>query len=288
MPKPRSLMNATLVFGGVALPVRLHTATSSKDVHFTEVHAKDGAKIEHRRFCSKEDKEVPYEEVAKGYEVSEGKYAVLTKEQLSAAVPHGDKSITVEAFVPEQDIDLVFFDRGYYLGCGEDGGAAYRVLHDALAKTGRAGIARFVFHDRERLAALRPHDGVLILQTLRFADELADPDDLRPDEAGRAPTKKEADMAGQLIESLHTEFDPAGYQDEHRAAVMKLIEAKAAGEEIDIPEPEKAEASDDLAAALQASLDAQQKEHGARRRRATAKTPSPRAKKKTTSTRKRG
>jgi DNA end-binding protein Ku len=280
-------MNATLVFGGVALPVKLHSATTSKGVHFTEVHVKDGGKIEHRRFCSKEDKAVPYEEVAKGYEVSEGKYAVLTKEQLAQAVPHGDKSITVEAFVPEDDIDPVFYDRGYYLGCGEDGGPAYRVLHDALVKTGRAGIARFVFHDRERLAALRPQDGVLVLQTLRFADELADPDDLRPDEAGRAPTKKEADMAQQLIESLHTGFEPDDYKDEHRAAVMKLIEAKAAGEEIELPEREKAEASDDLAAALQASLDAQ-KEHSGRRRRATAKTPSPRAKKKTTSTRKRG
>ncbi len=264
-------MNATLVFGGVALPVKLHSATMSKDVRFTEVHVKDGSKIEHRRFCSKEDKEVPYEEVAKGYEVSEGKYAVLTKEQLARAVPHGDKSITVESFVPGVDIDPVFYDRGYYLGCGEDGGAAYRVLHDALVKTGRVGIARFVFHDRERLAALRPQDGALILQTLRFADELADPDDLRPDEAGRAPTKKEADMAQQLIASLHTDFDPGDYQDEHRKAVMKLIEAKAAGEEIERPEVEEPEASDDLAAALQASLDAQKK-HGGRRRRAAPKT----------------
>jgi DNA end-binding protein Ku len=271
MPKPRSLMNATLVFGGVALPVKLHTATSSKDVHFTEVHAKDGAKIEHRRFCSKEDKEVPYEEVAKGYEVSEGKFAVLTKEQLAQAVPHGDKSITVEAFIPEDDIDPVFYDRGYHLGCGEDGGPAYRLLHDALVKTGRAGIARFIFHDRERLAALRPRDGVLHLHTLRFADELVDPDELRPDEAGRAPTKKEADMAGQLIESLHTGFDPADYRDEHRKAVMKLIEAKAKGEEIDTTAPEAPEPADDLAAALQASLDAQ-KSHGGRSRRASPKS----------------
>ncbi len=287
MPKPRSLMNATLVFGGVALPVKLHSATSSKDVRFTEVHAKDGGKIEHRRFCSEEDKEVPYEEVAKGYEVSEGKYAVLTKEQLADAVPHGDKAITVESFVPGDDIDPVFYDRGYHLGCGEDGGPAYRVLHDALVKTGRVGIARFVFHDRERLAAVRPQDGVLILQTLRFADELADPDDLRPDEAGRAPTKQEAGMAAQLIDSLHTDFTPGDYEDEHRAAVLKLIEAKAAGEEIDTTTPAAPEPSDDLAAALQASLDAQ-KEHGARRRRASAKTAGGRAKKKTSSTRKRG
>jgi DNA end-binding protein Ku len=267
MPRPRSLMNGVLVFGDVAVPVKLYSATTSKDVHFKEVHLPDGAKIEHRRFCSAEDKEVPYDEVAKGYEVAEGRYAVLTKEQLAAALPQSDRTITVEEFVPEDDIDPVFYDRGYYLGAGDGGEAGYRLLHDALTKTGRAGLAHFVFHDRERLAALRPRDGILLLHTLRFADELADPDELRPDEAGRAPTKKEAEMARQLIESLHVDFDPGDYRDEHREQVMKLIEAKAAGEEIQVPEPEEPEVADDLAAALQASLDA--REHGGRRRRGT-------------------
>lgn len=281
---PRSLLNAVLVFSGVAVPVRLHSTTSSKDVHFTEVHLADGAKIEHRRFCSKEDKEVPFEEVAKGYEVSEGTFKILTKDELAASLPGGSKTITIETFVPLDDIDPVLYDRGYYLGAGEDGAQGYRLVHDALVKTGRAGIAHFVFHDRERLAAIRPQDGILVLQTLRFADELTDPGTLMPDDAGRAPTAKEAKMADQLIDSLHTAFKAGDYKDEHRALVKKLIDAKAAGDEIEIPEAEKAEETDDLAADLQASLDA--REHSGRRRRgATRSSP---AKGKTAGERNRG
>lgn len=270
---PRSLMNATLRVGGMAVPVKLHTATTDGGIHFREVHLKDGAKIEHRRFCTKEDKEVPYEEVVKGHEIAEGEYAVLTKEELAAATPGGDKSITVEEFVPGADIDQLLYDRAYRLGVGDDGAAGYRLLHDALAKTKKVGIAFFVFHDRERLAAVVPQDGVLVLQTLRAADELVPLDELRPDFGdARAPTAKERKMAGQLVETLHEPFVPDDYADEHRKLVLKLIEAKAGGEEIDVSAPDEPEVSDDLAAALQASLD--ERAHSGRRRRATAKSSS--------------
>ncbi|UTI66089.1 Ku protein [Paraconexibacter antarcticus] len=269
---PRSLMNAAVVFGDVAVAVKLHTATTSERVHFHEVHAKDGARIEHRRFCTEEDKEVPYEEVVRGHEIRDGEYAVLTPEQLAAATPDGDRTIRIEAFVPAADIDPILRDKAYHLGAGDDAGAAYRLLHDALVKTGRAGIAFFVFHDRERLAAVLPHDGVLVLQTLRPADTVVDLDELRPDEgkdAPRAPTAKERKMAGQLIDALHEPFRPEDHEDEHRALVMKLIEAKAAGEEIEVPEAEDVETPDDLAAALEASL--ADRGHGGRRRRAAPK-----------------
>jgi DNA end-binding protein Ku len=265
-------MNAAVVFGDVAVAVKLHIATTSERVHFHEVHAKDGARIEHRRFCTEEDKEVPYEEVVKGHEIRDGEYAVLTPEQLAAATPDGDRTIRIEAFVPAADIDPILRDRAYHLGAGDDAGAAYRLLHDALVKTGRAGIAFFVFHDRERLAAVLPHDGVLVLQTLRPADTVVDLDELRPDEgkdAPRAPTAKERKMAGQLIDALHEPFRPEDHEDEHRALVMKLVEAKAAGEEIEVPEPEAVETPDDLAAALEASL--ADRGHEGRRRRAAPK-----------------
>lgn len=265
-------MNALLVFGDVAIPVKLHSATSSESVHFHEVHLKDGARIEHRRFCVKEDKEVPYDEVVKGHEIRDGEFAVLTKEQLAAATPDSDKTIRVEAFVPDGDIDPVLYERAYYLGVGDGGEGSYRLLHDALVKTGRAGVAYFVFHDRERLAAVRPHDGVLVLQTLRAADAVVDLDDLRPDDEGRKPTAKERKMAEQLIDSLHEPFKAQDHRDEHRELVLKLIEAKAAGEEIQVPDVEEPEAPDDLAAALQASLD--ERAHSGRRRRATSKSSS--------------
>lgn len=268
---PRSLMNALLVFGDVAVPVKLHTAQSSRTVSFREVHLKDGAKIEHRRFCTKEDKEVPYEEVVKGHEIADGEYAVLTKEQLAAATPDSDRTIRVEQFVPAGDIDPVLHDRAYHLGAGDGGADGYRLLHDALVRTGRAGIAHFVFHDRERLAAVRAQDGILVLQTLRAADELVDLAELQPEAPSRKPTAKERKMAEQLIDALHEPFDAKAYKDEHRKLVLKLIEAKAAGEEIDIPEVEEAEAPDDLAAALEASL--AERGHGGRRRRASARKP---------------
>ncbi|MCW3041829.1 MAG: Ku protein [Solirubrobacterales bacterium] len=270
-------MNATIVFAGVAVPVKLHTATTSETVSFHEVHLKDGGRIEHRRFCTKEDKEVPYEEIAKGHEIADGEYAVLTKEQLAAAMPSGDKTIRIEEFVPAGDVAPILFDKGYHLGVGEGGADGYRLLHDALVKTKRFGIAFFVFHDRERLAAVRPQDGVLVLQTLRPADALVALDDVRPDaDDARAPTAKERKMAEQLIEALHEEFDPTAYEDEHRELVLKLIEQKAAGKDIDLPEPEDSEPTDDLAAALQASLD--ERAHGGRRRRANTGKAAPAAK----------
>src|SRR5919202_419464 len=168
----RSIWNGTIAFGLMSVPVKLHTATESKTVHFREVHLDDGAKIEHRRFCSKEDKEVPYKQIVKGYEVAEDTYVVLEKDEVAAAAGDGAHRIEVEHFVDAGAIDPVFFDKTYYLGAGKDGAQPYRVLLDALEQTGRAGIGRFTFHDREYLTAIRARDGVLVLHTLRFADEL--------------------------------------------------------------------------------------------------------------------
>src|SRR3954451_18179628 len=193
----RSIWNGTIAFGLMTVPVKLHTATDSKTVHFHEVHLDDGARIEHRRFCSKEDKEVPYKQVVKGYEVSEDEYVVLEKDEVAAAAGDGAHRIDVEHFVDAADIDPVFFDKTYYLGAGDDGAQPYRLLHDALEQTGRAGIGRFTFHDREYLTAVRARDGVLLLHTLRFADELVPASDIEVPAAGRKPSAQEIDMAGQ-------------------------------------------------------------------------------------------
>lgn len=254
MAGPRSLWNGTISVGLLAVPVKLHTATESRTVSFREVHAKDGAKIEHRRFCSKEDEEVPYAEVVKGYEVSSGSYVVLEKEEVKAAAGGRGKLIDVEEFVDVAAIDPVFFEKTYYLGAGKDGGDAYRLLHDALEKTGRAAIGRFTFHDRERLVAIRPLDGVLGLHQMRFEDEVVDGDELDVGKLGREPGEKEAKMASQLVESLREDFDPAAYEDEYRAAVLDMIARKARGETIEPPDEEEPEQPDDLLAALEASL----------------------------------
>ena len=169
---PRSIWNGTLSVGVVHVPVKLYSATESKTVHFHEVHLEDGARIEHRRFCAKEDKEVPYEEVVKGYEVASGEYVVLDKDEIKAAAGGTGHVIEVEHFVLVADIDPVFYEKSYYLGAGEKAKDAYRLLHDALERTGRAAVGRFTFHNREYVAVIRPFDGVLALHTLRFADEV--------------------------------------------------------------------------------------------------------------------
>jgi DNA end-binding protein Ku len=252
---PRSIWNGTLSVGVVHVPVKLYSATESKTVHFHEVHLEDGARIEHRRFCAKEDREVPYEEVVKGYEVASGEYVVLDKDEIKAAAGGTGHLIDVEHFVCSADIDPVFYERSYYLGAGEKAKDAYRVLHDALERTGRAAVGRFTFHNREYVAVVRPFDGVLALHTLRFADELVDGDELDFEAPRRGAGEREVKMAGELVESLHEQFRPERYQDEYREAVLAVIKRKAAGEDIEPPAEEGEDDAPDLMAALQASLD---------------------------------
>jgi DNA end-binding protein Ku len=249
----RSIWNGTVAFGLVNVPIKLYSATDNKTVSFREVHARDGAKVEHRRICSKEDKEVPYEEVVKGYEVSQDTFVVLEKDEVKAAAGDRGKVVELDEFVDAAAIDPVFHDRTYYAGAGDEP-EAYRLLHEALRRSGRAGIGRFTFHDREYLVALRAYDKeVLALHTLRFADEVVGADELEIEQKGRKPAPKEIQMARKLVESLHTDFDPSEYEDTYREAVLDLIKRKAKGEEIDLVAEEEPE-HDDLHAALEASL----------------------------------
>jgi DNA end-binding protein Ku len=250
---PKSIWNGTISFGLAHVPIKLYSATESKTVSFHEVHVTDGARLEHKRICSKEGKEVPFKQVVKGYEVAPDEYVVLDKDEIAAAAGARGKVIDIEEFVPEGEIDPVFFEKTYYVGCRDDA-EAYRVFAEALRRTGRVGIGRFTFHNREYLAAIRALDDVLALHTMRFHDEVVHPDDLEVDSPGQGPRKQEVDMAGKLVESLHTKFDPADYEDTYREAVLELIARKAKGEEIEPSEPEPGEEPSDLMAALQASV----------------------------------
>jgi len=249
---PRSIWNGTITFGLVNVPIKLFTATESKTVHFSEVHAKDGAQIEHRRVCPKEDKEVDYDDIVKGYEVSPGRYVVLDKDEIKAAAGDRGKVVHLEHFVDAAEIDPVFYDKTYYVG-SRDAADAYRLLHEALRRSGRAGIGRFTFHDREYLVAIRALDDVLALHTMRFHDEVVSPDELNIPSGGRKPNRREIQMAGKLVESLEEDFKPGKYEDTYRESVLDLIKRKAAGKEIDLAAQEEPE-HDDIEAALAASL----------------------------------
>jgi DNA end-binding protein Ku len=248
------MWNGTISIGPVHVPVQLFSAVQDKTVHFRQVHLPDGGKIEHRRFCSKEDREVPYEEVVKGYELGDGEMVLLQGDEVKAAAGPRTHVIEVEHFVPAADVDPVFYDKPYTLGARAEGCEAYRTLVEALERTGRLAIGRFTFHNREYLAAVGVRDGLLALHTLRFAEEVVAGADLDLEDPRKAPGDREVDMAGRLVESLHKPFDPGDYADEHREQVLALIERKAKGETIEAPEPEEPEETDDLLAALEASL----------------------------------
>jgi DNA end-binding protein Ku len=262
---PRSIWNGTIAFGLVSVPVKVYSATESKTVHFHEVHAKDGAKIEHRRICPKDGEQVPFEDIVKGFEVRKGEWVELDDDEIAAAAGSQSRLIDIDHFVPAHDVDAVFYERTYHLGCGDAGDDAYALLRAALERSDRAGVGRWVFHNRERTVIVRSLGDVLALHTMRFADELVDGHDLELADAGRAPSDRELDMARSLVAGMATRFKPSDYKDSYRRAVLKVIDRKAAGKEIEAPDEDAPEEADDLLAALEASV------KGSTRRRKKAK-----------------
>jgi DNA end-binding protein Ku len=249
----RSIWNGTITLGTIAVPIKVHSATESRTVHFHEVHEPDGARIEHKRIAAKTGREVPYDDIVMGYEVKSGEYVVLEKEEIDAAAGERSRLLDIDEFVEAAAIDPVFFDKTYYLG-SRDADDAYRLLHAVLERTGRAGLARWVFHNREYLVAIRSIGKALAMHTMRFHDELVDAGDLEIPSPSRKPSDKEVDMASTLVDTLQADFDPKTLTDTHREAVLDYLDAKRRGE---APEPKPAkppEPSDDLLAALEASL----------------------------------
>jgi DNA end-binding protein Ku len=251
----KSIWNGTIMVGLTAVPIKVYSATRDRGIHFHQIHEADGARIEHKRICSKEGKPVPYKQIAKGYETSSGEYVLLSQAEIDAAAGQRSRLIELEQFVPRDQIAPEYHDRAYYLGAGDDGAAAYRLLGDALRKTERAGIGRWVFHNREYLVTVRPYDDLLALHTLRFEEALLSPGDLDLPAPSRAPNRRELEMARRLIETLDAPFDPGEFQDSYRDSVGKLIEAKAQGKQPKLPETPEPERGGDVMAALEASLE---------------------------------
>lgn len=248
----RSIWNGTLTFGSVAIPVKLFSATESRGLSFREVREDDGARIAHKRVGAESGEEVAFKDTVKGYDDGRG-LVVLTKEEIAAADGPRPKVVAIEHFVRAEEIDPVFYDKPYHLGANTGGQHAYRVLLAALERSRRVGIGRFVLRSREQLVAVRPLDGALGLQTMRFQDELVDPDDLEVPSLRKAPKEREVDMAEKLVEMMVAPWDPDEHEDTYRAAVMDLIERKRTGRKPKRAAKEQ-EPEDDLAAALEASL----------------------------------
>jgi len=253
----RSIWSGAISFGLVNVPVRLFSATSPKTVRFNQLHDEDGGRIRQRRVCSIDDHEVPYEHIVRGFEISPDRYVIVTQEELDALDPRATKTIDIEEFVDLAEIDPVYYDSAYHVAPSTGGAKPYQLLLSAMEESGKVAIGRFVLRTRQQLCALRPADGVLVLSTMLWGDEVNPPD--RIDEleaiADVDATDREVQMAQQLIESLSTTFEPEKFHDDYRERVLDLIERKAAGEEIAVqPAAEEAPEVPDLMAALEASL----------------------------------
>jgi DNA end-binding protein Ku len=255
----RSIWSGAISFGLVNVPVKLFSAVSPKTVRFHQLNAETGNRIAQKRVDRETGEEVPYEQLVKGYELTRERYVVLTPEELEALDPEKTRSIDIEDFVDESEIDPLFYDHPYYLVPDKGAAKAYGLLLNAMADADKVAIARVVIRSKEQLVAIRPHrDGeLLVMETMVFADEIVPPDELDglPDAKELTVSDRELKMARQLIESLTDDFEPTKYRDEYREKVLELIERKAEGEEIVVqPEAPAPARVPDLMAALEASL----------------------------------
>jgi DNA end-binding protein Ku len=251
----RATWTGSISFGLINVPVRLYPATRSRDVRFNQLHEPDGSRIRQRKICEVEDKEVPANEIVKGFEISKGKYITLSDEELEAMKPESSHSVELEEFVHVDEIDPMQLERSYWLGPDRDSAARpFALFQKALADEKLVGIGRIVLSTKEQLVAVRPVGDGLALTTLYYADEVTPEKDIeRPDaEVG----EKELKVARQLVASLVTKWDPKDHRDTYRDQLVEMIEQKAAGKTVEAPKAAaKTETKPgDLLAALEASL----------------------------------
>jgi DNA end-binding protein Ku len=285
---PRSIWTGAISFGLVTVPVKLYSAVNRKTVRFHQLSSKTGVRIAQKRVDPQSGEEVAYEDIVKGYELAPDRYVVIEPAELDTLQPKKTKTIEIEDFVELSQIDPIFYDHPYYLAPGPGGAKPYRLLLEAMAETEKVAIARVVIRSKEQLVAIRAMGDVLEMATMLFADEVSPPDrlDELPDPKEVKTTKREVDVAKQLIGSLAGDFEPDKYRDTYRDDVLALIERKAEGKEIAV-QPEAEELTDpapDLMSALKASLEAVRERTGesdgapAKKRKPAAKAKAAKAK----------
>ena len=256
----RSIWKGAISFGLVSIPVKLYSATEEKDVSFHQVHREDGGRIRYKRVCQIDGEEVPYSDIAKGYELPSGEVVVLTDEDFADLPLTTSRAIDVLEFVPLDQVDPMYFAKSYYLEPDGQGAKPYVLLREALENSGRVALVKVALRSRESLATLRVRDGVFVLEMMLWPDEIRTPDFAFLDEDIDV-RQQELKMAESLIESLSGDFEPEQYADNYREALQALIDAKVEGREVVQPAEPAADAGTvvDLMAALRASVDAAKK-----------------------------
>jgi DNA end-binding protein Ku len=261
----RAIWKGSISLGLVNIPIALYPATRREELRFRLLRKSDLSPVNYKRVAEKDGREVPWDEIVKGYEYEKGKYVVLKDEDFQRVDLEATQTVDIQDFVDQEEIDPMFFYKPYYLEPQKGGDKAYALLRDALKDTNKVGIAKVVIKTRQYLAGVKPEDGVLALELMHFADELADPEKLhvpKKTEVG----KREMNMAKSLIDSMSSKWNPGKYKDDYREALMEVIEEKveAGGKEIE-EKPKKAPKPTkiiDLVSVLQKSLE----ETGARKK----------------------
>lgn len=259
---PRAIWKGSISFGLVNIPVGLYSATrSSNDIKFRMLRDNDLSPIKYKRVAEADDKEVPWENIVKGFEYEKGQFVLMTSEDFDRVNVASNQTVDIRQFVNLDEIDPMFFDQPYFLAPEKGGDKAYSLLRDALEQSGKVGIAKVVIKTREHLAAVKPLGKALVLELMHFADELADPNELNLPAV--EPGKKELAMAEQLINTMSEKWEPQAFKDEYHEAMLKLIEEKVAagGKEVSAPKAAGRKATNvvDLVAVLQESLNAHAK-----------------------------
>ena len=256
----RSLWSGSLSFGLVNVPVAMVSALRDLDLHFRQLHEKDGAPIEVQRWCSKEDAEVPYEEITHAYELDDGGQVIVTDEELEAIEPRRTRTIDIEQFVDVAEVDPIYFDHPYYLlPAGSDDGSAraYRLLVDVMARTERAAVGRLVMRAKEYLAIVRAQDGALMLSTMLFADEVRPSKDVEAaTQKSHKPSAQQLKAAVAVIDELSGDWEPGEWKDRYRRRLQDVVSHKRKGKTIKAPEPRETASEEipDLMAALEQTL----------------------------------
>jgi DNA end-binding protein Ku len=256
---PRSIWKGAISFGLVTIPVALYTATESKTPKFKMLRGTDHSPIKYKRVAESDGEEVVWDDIVRGYEVEKGRYVVFTDEELEAATAaDGNRLVDVVQFVDESEIDPIYYKSSYYLAPERTGVKAYKILLEALKDKGRVGLAKVSIRDKQQLATVRAKDGVLVMETMYWPDEIREPEfeELDSDVELR---KEEVKMAQLLIDGLTAEFDPEAFKDSTREAIEVAAQKKVDGQEIVAPEAPEPTKVVDLLEALKASVEATKK-----------------------------
>jgi len=254
----RAIWSGAISFGLVAVPVKLYPATEQKDIRFHQFKEGTQQRIRNKRVSEDTGREVDYQDIVKGYEVDKGKFVIVTPEELEAVAPEKTRTIEIEDFVSLDDIDPIYYEKTYYLAPEDEAGAkkAYALLLQAMKQEGQVAVGRFVMRTKEYLAAIRPMDGILVLETMFFPDEIRQASEVDDVPVRAKAGERELKMARQLIGSLATAWNPSRYHDEYRERVLKLIRDKAKGKEVVLPAAPEPSKVADLMEALRQSIEA--------------------------------